>query len=393
MRVVVYADDLIKKQSYRGVELSLPAGKEEIEDALQRAGVPEHGSCHLEYLDWPEFLGKRLSEYCTLEEINVLAYCISQMNAGQLDIYEGAVELLWEKMLEERWPLWMTEKSLINLSYNLDCYDFYPGVLCDADLGEACIEGRKLELIDSLPDDAIELLDPEKVGRYLREKDGGTYTPKGYVLRNTEEFQEIFDGRNFPEMPPELQGIISLQLVNCLHPEAASVWIALPAKQDEMIRALESLKAESFDDCVITESRGTVLTFPLAGDEDIGRLNLLADRIRAFSDGRMREKYRAAMELELCSDLDLALDIATNLNCYDFDSEMRSPASYAEYLLKKSGVDTEDPAFSFFDFQGYGERKIKEAGYIFTAYGLISRNEQPFQREYTKERQSISLYP
>ena len=393
MRVVVYADDLIKKQGYWGVELSLPVGKEEIEDALQRARVPEYGSYHLEYLDWPEFLGKRLSEYCTLEEINVLAYCISQMNSQQLEIYEGAVELLWEEMWEECWPLWMTEKSLINLSYNLNCYDFYPGVLCDADLGEICIEGGILELIDSLPDETLELLDVEKVGRYLREKDGGTYTPKGYVLRNTEEFQEVFDGRNLPEMPTELQGTISLQLVNCLHPEAASVWLALPAKQDEMRRVLESLKAESFDDCVIVGSRGPALTFPLAGDEDIEKLNLLAERIKSFSDSRMREKYRAAMELELCSDLDLALDIAANLDCYDFDSELHSLASYAEYLLKKSGVDTEDSAFALFDFQGYGERKMKEVGYISTAYGLITRNKQPFQREYTKERQSISLYP
>ena len=393
MRVVVYADDLIKKQGYWGVELSLPVGKEEIEDALQRAGVPEHGSCYLEYLDWPEFLGKRLSEYCTLEEINVLAYCISQMNTGQMEIYEGAVELLWEKMLEERWPIWMTEKSLINLSYNLDCYDFYPGVLCDADLGEVCIEGGKLKLIDSLPDDVIELLAPEKVGRYLREKDGGTYTPKGYVLRNTEEFQEVFDGRNLPEMPPELQGTISLQLVNCLHPETASAWLALPAKQDEMIRVLENLKAESFDDCAIVESRGTVLIFPLAGDEDISKLNLLAERIKAFSDSGMREKYRAAMELELCNDLDLALDIAANLHCYDFDPELHSPESYAEYLLKASGTDTEDLAFTSFDFHGYGERKLKENGYVSTAYGLISRNEQPFQREYTESEPNIVMHP
>ena len=34
MRVVVYADDLVKKQEYWGAELSLPVGKEEIEDAL-----------------------------------------------------------------------------------------------------------------------------------------------------------------------------------------------------------------------------------------------------------------------------------------------------------------------------------------------------------------------
>lgn len=393
MRVVVYADDLIKKQGYWGVELSLPVGKEEIEDALQRARVPGHGSYHLEYLDWPEFLAKRLSEYCTLEEVNVLAYCIRQMNSQQLECYEGAVELLWGKMPEERRPLWITEKSLINLSYNLSCYDFYTGILCDADLGKVCIEGGMLDLIGSLPDETVKLLAPEKVGRYLRGKEGGIYTGKGYVVRNSYEYKEVFDGRNLPEMPTELQGTISLQLVHCLHPEAASVWLALPAEQDEMRRALESLKAESFDDCVITESRGTALTFPLAGDEDIGKLNLLAERIRAFSDGGIREKYRAAMELELCSDLDLALDIAANLHCYDFDPELHSPASYAEYVLKESGADTEDPAFASFDFQGYGERKIKETGYISTAYGLISRNELPFQREYTEERQSISLYP
>ena len=81
MRVNVYTDDDKKIRGYWGVELSLPAGREEIEDVLQRAGIPEHGSYQLEYLDCPEFLERRLSEACTLEEINVLAYCISQMTS------------------------------------------------------------------------------------------------------------------------------------------------------------------------------------------------------------------------------------------------------------------------------------------------------------------------
>lgn len=392
MRVNVYTDDDKKIRGYWGVELSLPAGREEIEDVLQRAGIPEHGSYQLEYLDCPEFLERRLSEACTLEEINVLAYCISQMTSQQLEIYEGAVELLFNKRMEDGELYWKTEKPLINLSYNLNCYDFYPGILCDADLGDACIENGISELIDGLPDDAVELLAPEKMGRYLREKDGGTYTSQGYVVRNSEEFKEIFDGKNLPDLPAELQGSISLQLANCLHPEAACVWLVLPAKQDEMKRALERLKAESFDECVIAESRGTALTFSLAGDENIEKLNLLAERVRALSDSRMREKYRAAMEFELCSDLDLALDIAANLICYDFNPEMHSPAAFAEYLLKESGIDTEDAAFDQFDFQGYGERKLKEAGYLSTAYGLISRNEQSFQREHTEEKQSVSLY-
>ena len=45
--------------------------------------------------DWPQFLDNVL-EVCgdkTLEEVNLLAYKLSQMDETQLDTYEGAIKL------------------------------------------------------------------------------------------------------------------------------------------------------------------------------------------------------------------------------------------------------------------------------------------------------------
>lgn len=61
------------------------------------------------------------------------------------------------------------------------------------------------------------------------------------------------------------------------------------------------------------------------GDEDMEKLNTLAWRIKKFSDDRTLMKYKAVLELELCNELDMALDIAGNLDCYDFDPKIVSP--------------------------------------------------------------------
>ena len=65
----------------------------------------------------------------------------------------------------------------------------------------------------------------------------------------------------------------------------------------------------------------------------------------------MLMKYKAVLELEQYSDLDMALDIAANLGCYDFSPDVLSPDAYGEYVLQSAGIDTGDPAFSCFDFR------------------------------------------
>ena len=98
-------------------------------------------------------------------------------------------------------------------------------------------------------------------------------------------------------------------------------------------------------------------------------------------------KYKAVLELEQYPGLDMALDIAANLGCYDFSPDVLSPYAYGEYVLQSAGIDTGDPAFIHFDFRGYGERQLEQAGYVFTPYGAVARNGQEFVHEYTEQEQ------
>ncbi len=52
MRVLIFSNDYREKRGYQPVRLELPAGKERIADALQRAHVKGTGYS-LEYADWP----------------------------------------------------------------------------------------------------------------------------------------------------------------------------------------------------------------------------------------------------------------------------------------------------------------------------------------------------
>ena len=390
MQVWITADSWLEKRGYIGAGLMLPANQDEIQDAMQRAHVQGNETYCLEYVDgWPEFLTNILeidTEH-RLEEVNLLAYQLSRMNSEQMDTFEGAIALRAEEKSSEPFTL----KELINFTYNLNCYEFYPGVTNDTDLGEVCIDGEMMEVFEHLPEEALELLDPQKVGEELRRSDQGTFTQKGYVCKNGETFQEMYDESQCPEIPDMRKGSISIRLVSLAHQKEQGIWLDLPATEQVMQQALESLHERSFDDCMIAENEGSALPFPLAGDEEIGKLNTLAERVRAFPDSQTLVKYKAVMELEHCNDLDTALDIPVNLDCYDFDPDMDSPARYAEYLLQNAGFDTEDPAFQRFDFKGFGERRLNEIGYSLTSYGAISRNEVPFRQEYTGVKQGMAM--
>lgn len=389
----IYADCHEDLRGYQGAMLELPATPYEIRDALQRARVPEGGGYTLESTgDWPDFLWTALfnvsplSGENALEELNLLADAVSRMDEIQIGTFEGAVQLHLEETGQN--PVL---KELINISACLDDYEFHPGVTNDLSLGRACMEGGMLDLVESLPDEVAALLDPAKVGKALRHSDHGAFASKGYVYRgNPAARQDFYDGEHLPACGENHQGLLSLRIEKLDAPDADSgVWLELPADEKALEWALLSVGEESFDACRIAEAKSIIPAFQyqLAGDEDIGKLNTLAGRLRELQQEAPGElmlvKYKAVLELEQCFDLDMELDIAANLGCYDFSPDVLSPDAYGEYVLQSAGIDTGDPAFSCFDFRGYGERLLEGIGYVFTPYGAVTRNGQKFVHEYT----------
>ena len=394
MQVIITADQHKGKLGYRGADLELPALWYEIDDALARAHVTGNGGYELSGFNrWPDFMKSalRLSGEKTLGELNLLAGQISRMNETQLGAYEGIVKLRQDSDIDHP----ASTKELINAAYNVDSFEFHPGVVNDYNLGSICLQGEMLDLIQDLPDEVYELLDEEKVGAALRKSDQGVFTSQGYVYRSSKDWQEVYDGVLLPQQTDSHSGLISLRLKTMdSNPDRdEGVWLELPADEQAMHWALISLGENTFDTCYIAKAKGILpsLEYQIAGDEDIGKLNTLAERIQAFPDNRTLAKYKAVLELEVCSDLDMELDIAENLDCYDYDPVILSPEAYAEYLLQEAGFDADDPAFSGFDFRDYGERHLQRVGYVPTPYGSIARNEKPFVPEYTKPEPGMTM--
>lgn len=394
----IYADCHGELRGYRGAVLEMPASLYEIEDALQRARVPEGGKYTLESTgDWPDFLwpilfnNSPLSGKNALEELNLLADAVSRMDEIQIGTFEGAIQLHRVETGRK-----ITLKELLNFAACLNDYEFHPGVTNDLSLGRACIEGGMLDLVESLPDEVAQLLDPAKVGEALRHSDHGAFTPRGYVYRgSTAARQDLYAREPLPACGESHQGLLALRIEKLDAPDADSgVWLELPADEKALRRALTSIGEESFESCWIAETKSAVILFQyqLAGDEDIGKLNTLAGRLQHLQqempDDLMLMKYKAVLELEQYPDLDMELDIAANLGCYDYSPDVLSPDAYGEYVLQSAGIDTGDPAFTHFDFRGYGGRQLEQAGYVFTPYGAVSRNGQEFVHEYTKKEQA-----
>lgn len=393
VQVNIRADEYREKRGYEGADVELPASRYALEDALQRARVPEGGSYGLQrFLKWPPFLSRYLdhSGEKTLEELNLLAGKIAEMDKIQLATFEGALKLRADGDTDT--PISIRE--LINYAYNLDSFEFHPGVAGDRDLGKIAMMGGMLDIIDGLPDEAAELLDEQKVGQALRHADQGTFTGSGYVYRGSTDWKEAYDGIHLLDLPEE-HSLVSLWLepVERNHREDGGVWLELPAGETNLQGALASLGETSFANCRIAgvESVLPSLEYQLAGDEDIGKLNILSSRLAAFPESKTLMKYKAALELECFPDLDRMLDITQNLGCYDFDRRIATPTGYAEYLLQEAGFDTTDPAFARFDFAGYGERRFEQDGGTPTQYGAINRNDKPFIHEYSIPRQGMEM--
>lgn len=89
-------------------------------------------------------------------------------------------------------------QELINLTQNLDCFDFEPGISNDEELGRLYIQDYGAV---EIPEHLIDYIDYEAYGRDARINESGHYAPGGYVRNNYGNFIEVYHGRE--DIPDE----------------------------------------------------------------------------------------------------------------------------------------------------------------------------------------------
>ena len=168
-----------------GEYLKFPTTAEEVRALFSRIGID--GIRYQEYFITnyeSDVLGlyEHLGEYESLDELNYLAHLLEEMTPDELEKLEAVMDA---------GEYTGSVKDLINLTQNLDCFEFYTGVKDEEDLGRMYL----LE-VDALqiPEYLVDYIDYEAYGRDVRINEGGHFAPGGYVFNNQGKFVEHYTG-------------------------------------------------------------------------------------------------------------------------------------------------------------------------------------------------------
>lgn len=126
-----------------GETLKFPTTAQEVEALLKRIGVDgvRYQEIFITSFDG-DVLGlyDHLSEYENLDELNHLACLLSELTSSELETLEAVLD---------SGDHCSSVRDIINLTQNLDCYGFYPGVSDEETLGRIYVDD--LEMLD-VPD-------------------------------------------------------------------------------------------------------------------------------------------------------------------------------------------------------------------------------------------------
>jgi len=174
-----------------GEYLKLPATTEQVQALLKRInvdGVQYEETFITDYESNIPGLCDRMGEYESVDELNYLAALLGELDDHELEKFAAAVEY---------GEYTGSVKDIINLAQNLDCYDYFPGVFDDEDLGYYYVDD--LGMID-IPDHVTGYFDYEAYGRDISINEAGTFADTGYILMGG-GFIELYNSRD--DLPDE----------------------------------------------------------------------------------------------------------------------------------------------------------------------------------------------
>ena len=270
-----------------------------------------------------------------------------------------------------------TIREAINRTYNLQTVPVYPCKNLYA-YGEIVLENQMLEELDDVPDEVYDLLDPDKVGRAMMEREGGVFIGEYYAIPDSYEPYLEYDD----ELPERMEDwIFRLEITgnpaeNEDISEKVSEVLTLPADEEYMRQLAEKVGEKHIDECVCI---GFESTIPQIQDncfesmEDIYVLNDIARKFSELSCGDAA-KFKAVMILENPSDLDNIEKKLIVLNQYEADISINYASEFgAKYLAKMMPPDFDRSLLKGACTAEFAQKIIAANECAFTEYGVISK--------------------
>ncbi|MCI2047346.1 MAG: antirestriction protein ArdA [Faecalibacterium sp.] len=361
-------------------EIALPATPYELADALEKAKITgdtvysaEILSCKLDYL--PQFIAPDAN----LHELNHLAQRLSSLSAWELDCFEGMV--MMDAVQTQYAPI--PVERLINMTYSTAHCQIAYEAHDDQSLGKFYADNDFVPALEKVSDEVYEYLDFAKIGREMREGEGGVFTPHGYVVQNGEIAAEYHSGDASTLEKTDYAVLLRITKGHFNDPaydNDTAVFLKLPAGDAALLQAVDAVGAASPEECpfssedcmapILTEKISDAL-YASEGD-CYGLVNELAEQLRRIHDKHNILSYKAMLG-EAPGDISLeeALDLSLVSEDFSVIREAANPADYARFVLSKYCIEQESELFASADLDGYGSKLIQEKGISLTEYGVL----------------------
>lgn len=178
-----------------GEWINFPIKQEEFQEVLKRIGIDEN---HEEWF-FSDFdtnlrgISAILSEYQNVDELNYLVALANELDSYDYEKFYGIVEDDMD-LPENGIP------GLINLTFNLEKYELYSNIFDEEEYGRYIIQDSG-EYDSYRINEILDYIDYEAFGRDRCINENGSFTERGYVLDNQQNWQEEYDGtlENIPE--------------------------------------------------------------------------------------------------------------------------------------------------------------------------------------------------
>ena len=184
-----------------GEWVKFPTTEEEMQKVFERIGIGSADEFGHVYEEWfitdyecPIYgVQELLGEYESLDKLNYFASLLDEMSAYDQEKFVAIMESGCDEVSDI--------DDLINLTYNLDRYDFFPGIKDHDDLGRFYFEeGGYNE--DNRFGSFVDYIDFERFGEDCAINENGKMTDAGYIRETGDSWNRFYDG-TLDDIPDE----------------------------------------------------------------------------------------------------------------------------------------------------------------------------------------------
>lgn len=346
--------------------VEFPVNRYGLNDKLDRAGI--FGEYTVKISELANETGLKninLSDEPTVDELNFLAKKLEEVCT---DKYKA---LAYSAVISQHESVSIAEA--INCTYGLENVLIYP---CNsaAEYGEIVLENELFEEAKDISDEIYELLDREKVGKIMQEREGGIFKDGYYIIPSSYEPQLVYDD----VLPEAMDGWLFKLEATVMDgddpDEDILETLTLPASE-ERISELEDKFGKPASEWVWLSFKSGLCALDseaMQNADDVEQLNEFASAVSEMSRSEL-VKFKAVLEKEQPESVAEATDIFMSLDDYEFDPTVINFEDYAEKYLSEMLPPDFDRTVLSDGLNAYLGRNISEKnGSQLTEYGMLS---------------------